>query len=619
MVSPRPLIKPTTKKIQKRTITERIKRNIRMEAFFTAGIGREERLIQEGIIKPDTTSTATVLGFGPGGFTRAGVRRIVSRGGKLIPKVKPIVKQTRQLARTGVTKGTQLAKTGFTKTRAGLARTNVQFNKNIASRFLKGLGLAGIQTTIITKGAIKSAELTAKQEARDVVRSKDFDIAIRAGFKAESLKLSETGTPIPGTGKKVSLKGIANQLSLLFSSPAGNKAFRETVRERLTSSGQFTKAEVETGVREAVRQKGFRGVGEIGGQLNLARLSERVGRKEVAIKFGRLAKEGLKFPKKGAGVLVFKKTFSPIARAGVIEGSVQEVVREQARQEKFDPKATAIGAGLGGLTAGTLGGGIAGLRINAPGKSKALEFITNVADPFEKPGDILADITEFGIRKTTGRVTPRPGIVRTITPTDILSISPSETKKGRKKKEVLTGGRLAFQVATPTQVKTPTKILTFANILTEPKKPVRGGGKRPTPTPQPIPVLDPNTVVGTPPVVPNIVTPTTLPEQVNQPVPVTTNIGIFTNVPISTPLFRIPPPIPLILPFGLGAGRSRVGKKKVFVDELAFSKKVLSNVLGFGLQRKPKKMKKKKIGRKRKKQARKPQRNKNIFGYNLSF
>jgi len=95
--------------------------------------------------------------------------------------------------------------------------------------------------------------------------------------------------------------------------------------------------------------------------------------------------------------------FRAIGAAGVLEGGISSYGQNVARFEPFDNRRAAIAAGFGGVSAGLLGGYVAGTA--AAGQSRASGFYEGVgfaADPSEFGSDVLTAGNPYGSARFGG-------------------------------------------------------------------------------------------------------------------------------------------------------------------------------------------------------------------------
>jgi len=248
-----------------------------------------------------------------------------------------------------------------------------------------------------------------------------------------------------------------------------------------------------------------------------------------------------------------------------------------------------LGSGIGAVSGGLLGGGIAATSVTRPKVSGFLNLGANIADPLEKFGDVTQDITE-SIAGQIGRRTRLTPTIRTTTATDVFKFG-VDTPGGKTFQESIFGPR---KRKTKTIVSQEKKEPSKGKIIEEGKVNFPPDKTTPTFTPTPTP-----TQTETP-------TPINTLEQrlaqikqdinVNVPTPTTTTTSTF--IPTVAPIFRIPPPLPLTVPGGLGGSVLGKGSTK-FVRELEAGSKVFASLLGGNIQRGKKSVKTKKRKQKR--------------------
>lgn len=368
----------------------------------------------------------------------------------------------------------------------------------------------------------------------------------------------------------------------------GNKQeFEQLARKRFAQEG-LSGPELDAAVAESLRTRKNVGVAEAGALLNIARASEAFGRRGVLASFESASSQAAPVTRKVAGRAVAKKVFVPIAFAGVAEGGATVAVQEQQRLGKVKPADVALGAAVGGVSAGVLGSLIAGTRINKPGTSKAVEIGTYLLDPFEKPGDILQDITEAGVSSFTGVPRRVPVISASLSPSSPVSFgvsTPSQSSNGRAPAGSRGGRRapsspLSFGSPVPVPAQTPAPVPSPANTpVNVPSRPLTPTldaivGTPPVSPQIPVPV-PPDVVVPVPPEIPTPISPDT-----SVPVPVPVNVPINVNVPSNTPILRVPPPLPFVLPVSSALGGSRPVKGRRYVDEVSAAGALLGQIGG---------------------------------------
>lgn len=245
-----------------------------------------------------------------------------------------------------------------------------------------------------------------------------------------------------------------------------------------------------------------------------------------------------------AGKPLMSSVIKQSALWGGYEGAVATAVQSQARRGYIDPLQVVIGTGLGALTSG-IGGGI---LVKAYQKSKTTGTIadwvgSSLVDPYEKPGDILGDLS---MRIYPGGV-------------------PGTTAKGVKQKIVI-GPSIT---GTPTSTATPTETPTPS----------------PTPTPTPTPSITPTpTPTPTPSITPSWTpsySPTPTPSPAETPTPTPSPTPSQTPSPSITPTLqpRMVPPLPLVPGAIPGDFSMTVRERLGYYNELARMKRLTQKIL----------------------------------------
>lgn len=472
---------------------------------------------------------------------------------------------TSTLSVVGGSKGVSQASKGFKAVR-GLKAVEGSRILRVGAGFSQGV----TESVGLIKGTEQLGILSVDNaKTRKFLRSKEAKVAEQKARAAEKEALrSGFGLSIPFTEAKINTATIAAGISPAFSSK------KDVFKESLKSQGLNQKEQ-----DALFKQRGFSTFGEATAQLNIARFSEGFGRRGVTRAFEEAGRKGVKVAKQDSFGALFKLTAPRIAEAGVIEGGAQEIITGVARKEKIKPSQVAIGAGVGGVTAGLIGGTIAATKLTRPVTSKTIEFGTNIIDPFEKPGDILQDVFE-GAAKRSGRIVKAPVISAGVTETSLISFGTTPSSIPN-----IVGAPVGTKA--PTQVKTPTTQAVQSNLqnIIGFKQPIT----------DPVIVTDPITdPVPTP---SNTNNPIFVPTDTNVNVPINIPAAVPITIPVSTPILRAPPPLPLGFSFPRGSGFGSLRPKgKTFFDELSTGRAVLSG-LGIGVpntikQKKPQKRKK---------------------------
>ena len=429
-------------------------------------------------------------------------------------------------------------KAAVTKVKATKAVTFLRETR--PGRFIAGLGQAAAVGEAARVGVETTGRITTPREQRPFLRT-----GIAAGIRAEEqVTLSQ---PF--------IKRLAADLSLGFSTQQAKDAFKKEIRSSLTKQG-LTGEQLDKAVSAVERQRKFVIAGEAAALLGISGSVELTGSKGIIAAFKRLGLKKVIVPEKKIGRKLFVTGFKEIAPAGIIEGVTQEAIQQRARRRPFDIKAIGTVGAIGGATAGVLGGGIVGLKIPKPKVSKVLEFGSFIVDPFEKPGDILAAATRKAGAKITGKQVevPKifPGVTKATRGAAVISFAPITIPKVKApviapsitpKKPVITPVKRIKsleQILTPPIIKAPT-IPTFPFVPTPIGLPTITGAPTPTPIPTP---------TGVPTPTPTPTTPT--PAEVPTGVPTITPVSVPITFPIVTPQLRVPPPLPILIPFGAG-------------------------------------------------------------------
>lgn len=428
--------------------------------------------------------------------------------------------------------------------KSGAKAAAQRVSQSLAARFGKDVAVTTAQTVGITEGAKVVGAKTASADIKAAQGRPGFQEGLQGGFQAESAAARESGL-------------VATILDELTVFGQGKADFQAGAREVFQTQGLAGK-ELDTAVKAATRQRTASGVGEFAAFLNVGRRSDVFGGKEV----GRAFTGAQIVTRKSAGGTIFKVAAPKIALAGATEGFAAEIAQTSARERDLNAKNIALATAFGATSAGIIGGGIAGLAPNRPQASKAINILANVADPFEKPGDLLGEVSEAGFRRFRKVSTPTPAIIpfgKNDVQLATVFGSSSQTPVGGSRARVSN----IVQSIPRKGVRTPTSIQAFIREDTPIPPPVTTG----VPIPAPIPIQNINF---------NINTPTST--QVNVPTATSVFVGAPTNIPVNSFLPRIPPPVPLQLPFGFGGKTGKV-KRNVFADDLSLFRATLGGSL----------------------------------------
>ena len=293
--------------------------------------------------------------------------------------------------------------------------------------------------------------------------------------------------------------------------------------------------------------------------------------------------------------LIGRKALSPmlkgLAVAGAYEGGSQEAMQSAYRNKTVlpDPVQTLAGASFGAASAAGLGGAIGYTGITAPGKSRVLRWLGYIADPYEKPGDVLGamgkkmyktPLKEFGVSIPGGK---NKVPIFTLTSTPSVTVTQDEVKRakaqGMTKQDLIRIKRLqlAFGVNIPSTTKgkntfVPTFIPT--NIPTNVPTNVPSDTNKPTNKPTDTPTFTPTETPTD--------TPTDVPTNVPTNVPTTVPTDVPTNVPVPviTPIARLFPPVPLGMSGSAPGGKGPVMRGGLwYYDEAAAARAAVIRLL----------------------------------------
>lgn len=435
--------------------------------------------------------------------------------------------------------GVKAGSTALAGTRVGGAVTAARGTR--VGGYLWNLGGGVVQGAAAVKGSIAVGRGLGSASERDLLRSSGFQDAYRDALIKERDALAEQ------TSFGIGNRGFSAR-SLAFDISAGISNRKDVFYDSINEYAKVAGIDPDLAASAARRERGSRVVGEALGFLAVSRKAESVGRANVARAFERSA--GQSFASRNAFGTVFKKTFVPIGLAGSIEGFSAETTQAIARNRDTDLKRLGIASGAGFVSAGLIGGTIAGLKPNKPVSSGLVEGIASFADPFEKPGDLLQDVFEFGAKKAGRRI---PVTALSFSGGDAFTFVPTSSSNTVSN---VAGGKSFSFANTFTPVPSTTPKNSFSSFLPS-------FNFNPS-TNTNVPVLSNNNVPTNP-----FSFSTTSNTNTNVNTNVNTNTFISTNIPSVTPKLRIPPPLPLNLDFGgSGSGGFGLGLRKGFVNEL---------------------------------------------------
>lgn len=425
---------------------------------------------------------------------------------------------------------------------------------------------------LVEKDIYKQANL-AQKEYETAGRKLGFGSKTKTSSQSQTLTTGEIETTVTKEEKIRTIPTLRGFLyeSLGVQSEGGKAAYRSKASELLRSQG-LSPTEVEAGVRALERRKSAGLGGALAGMFGASAFAEFTGRRAIAKSFESLSSKALDV-KKSFWPLAGKSVI-PLARAGFGEGFASELSSNIGRGEDVSIKRLAAYGGLGSASAVLIGAPIVGFAANRKAVSKTVEYVASFADPLEKPADLFTTGVEKGLKRYFNVEFPEPKFNVRIPKSQTLTI--------------LSGTPSMSQSQTSQSTLTkPAKPKSMASVLSES---LNIGGKKKTPavpslsiTPTISSNVDTNTIidvnnvivdetnVGTEVAVnPQVTTQTnTFIDSFTESSTVSSLVPVASVVPVVTPFFRIPPPIPPAFPFpGFGAGRATKGKKVRYVNEL---------------------------------------------------
>lgn len=260
------------------------------------------------------------------------------------------------------------------------------------------LGYQGLKTAV--KGIIGykvvgfGSEEIAKSKSKEFVKVQGYKDILGKGLYEEAGNINKFN--------------IAYQLSPNFASKETKKIFKEAVYDELKKKGYDTETAIDL-TEEAYKYRQIRGTGEGFQQLIAGATSERIGR-------GLLNKGST-----SAGAV-----FTKVGVAGMFEGTSNEYINQNARNQKFNSDNLVNYGSVGFATAG---GFSLALKQTKGITNRALEGGGNLADPFELPSDKLAG----GIKQEVSKVNV---VTPTFTQTNNKPLTTTEVKESIGKNTV---------------------------------------------------------------------------------------------------------------------------------------------------------------------------------------
>jgi len=337
---------------------------------------------------------------------------------------------------------------------------------NVAGKVPLGkLGLGLVEGTALTSKTVEagldiSKESAPKAQKKYIEEKSTFSGAMQAGFNTEINKISQSANvPIPVINKKFSLRGFAYNIPLISYLAGDKTAFQEGVRNYYKKRG-LGGMELQNAVNAATRQRNATFNSEAVASLAINTYSELWGRGKIA---GKPATYG--------------SIFKDIGQAGIIEGAASELAAQKAKYRKTDVREIIGGGAIGGLTAGSLGAFIGmGPKSKSPfvrRSAKVTQIGTYILDPYEKPGDLTADLIQK-LRRTRVKTIKGPTLTNNVKGGKTISMVGVQPEKPKS----------PVQTQTETKVNAQTKILSMVGVQPEkPRGPVQTNTLTQTETP----------------------------------------------------------------------------------------------------------------------------------------
>lgn len=354
--------------------------------------------------------------------------------------------------------GKEVAKQSITKTAA------------LTSRLPFGIAAA--------ESVVRTSQGVSALKNKEVFFDKNFKSALGATFERQGygdftgVTIAER-VPFIG-GKRVPGTGGLRRAAFEVTPAAGDKVvFRNLLREELQARG-FSGERLESAVSAGSNFRTSTIVGEAGGQLFLGATTERLGRVLVGDIGKRIAQKNL------VGRPAFRAAFKSQGTRTLIPGAVEgvEAVRIQdvsrvSPQQRSLTENVAFGV-VGAASAGVLGGIIGARTTTGVGsrvggttkKPRVVNIAANIADPFEKPGDILADLRGFAGKGFRG--SPKSVITVPLGVSSISSTLQRNTISSRPFSPVNVRNNLFVPSDVPVQVGVPSDV----PVSVQPRSPV---------------------------------------------------------------------------------------------------------------------------------------------------
>ena len=371
------------------------------------------------------------------------------------------------------------------KAKEGFLKRVGRTSEEEAQRVKRGsIAVAEATLTVVggvaTVGAIRSVGIgvASKQIAKtalagEIARRAPLEYQKRTSSFGGDSKLIEQATykGFESEAKEVSQRGSLSKIGYEITSFWGSdEAFKSGAEEFLKAKG-LTGNQLDVALKETQRRNIASGTGEVLGHLTISASTEIQTRRVLG-----KATIGMR----GTGELA-KASVAPLFVGGLSEGASSVSIQQMTRTGKFDPKDVAVGALAGGASATAIGVPISAFTYSRPKVSKVIEKFSYIIDPYEKAGDVLADVTTRGRRGFSRVITTNPtvlspeGVSKRKTKSVVGTPVPDAVPPTPTSSSVPTTTNVPVSVATnvpvnvsqtvPVSVTTPTSVPTSTPII----------------------------------------------------------------------------------------------------------------------------------------------------------
>jgi hypothetical protein len=454
------------------------------------------------------------------------------------------------------------------------ALTTLKFKPSTASNIANKLYTTrtGAWGRVVTKNAVEIGILDTGNKLNDYLSLRELPKEQReggkyAGFQGELPKLSKEynikgeqfGLSSDYSVKAPSLKGSARGV-YFFGNSLGlgrdREAFIKSSEQYFLSLGYSRNKALEYANREWKASRR----GDVLYDAYLTRgssIQEYGGRYLIGRNFKDYGKKGIKAVGKEEIAKQLSKATRSLWGLGSVEGLSQGYAYSSTQGMQYTGKNALFDLSIGAVSSRVLGRSIAVNSVLRPKVSRYTNYFANVLDPSEPAGDFLENFRGWQNKALRNVERPNPRLNKIITANEIVGFDVGIKKKTQGTKQKTNNNLLSINY---NQRTTPrTKIRTNIPSLQPPsfnfvKSPIN---PKIEPRPQ-------TTVIDT--------TPETFPIEPLIPIPISTNTQtetiIPTIIPVVTPQFRIPPPIPLNLGGSNGLGYGGGKKNQKYINEL---------------------------------------------------